>query len=341
MSKEKSRNKLRWGVLGTGNITRQFIDGVQASKKSELVAVGSRDVIRAEEFCVEKNLTGVSTYGSYLDVLSDSNVDAVYVGLPNHLHHSVSLAALRAGKHVLCEKPLAMNATEAQDMVDVADAEGRCLVEAFMYRCHPVLAKVKSLIESGAIGELRQIRASFCFRLGTEDNIRYNSAYGGGSLMDVGSYGINFSRFLAGESPSNCHVATIQHATGVDEVAEITLEYRHKKILSSVSCGLSLQSDNTVFVAGTDGYLEIPFLWKPPAEKAVVVLKTMQPPRSNPNAFKYREPQTYLLDSEMPLYALEADAFAEYVWGQRNSFMPVEESLENMRSLDELQAQIV
>src|SRR5258706_10100855 len=154
--------KLRWGILGTGNIAGQFCAGVNASRRGVLAAVGSRASESAHAFATKHQIA--TAYGSYEQVLSDTRVHAVYVSLPNTLHHSWTIQALRAGKHVLCEKPLAVDAAQSQEMFDVAQKQGRVLVEAFMYRAHPLTHAVMECYKRGEIGQLQLIRTSFCYR---------------------------------------------------------------------------------------------------------------------------------------------------------------------------------
>lgn len=153
--------KLRWGILGTGNIARQFAAGVKASGRCQLAAVGSRTAKKASEFAAEFQIP--AAHGEYAGLIQQKNIDAIYVSLPNSMHHEWTIAALKAGKHVLCEKPLAMNAAEAEEMFDVAQSTGKTLIEAFMYRSHPQTRSVVEAVKSGTIGELKIIRTSFCF----------------------------------------------------------------------------------------------------------------------------------------------------------------------------------
>src|SRR5689334_10608538 len=151
---------LRWGILGTGNIARQFARGQSPGSRNVLSAVGSRGAQSAAQFAAAHGLQ--RSYGSYEALIADREIDAVYLSLPNSLHHEWTIRSLRAGKHVLCEKPLATRASEAEEMFDVAERQGRLLVEAFMYRSHPLTRAVRDVVRSGQIGELKLIRTSFC-----------------------------------------------------------------------------------------------------------------------------------------------------------------------------------
>src|SRR3954447_20073257 len=188
---------VKWGIVSTAHINRLVIPGATASPKVDLVAVASRDRARAEEYAREWAIP--RAYGSHEAPLAGAEIEAVYISLPNNLHVEYSIRALEAGKHVLCEKPLTRHADEAEQAFDAAERSGRVLSEAFMYRHNPQTARLKSLVESGAIGELRLVRASFSFAMYDEQNIRLRPDADGGSLMDVGCYCVSGSRLLAGE----------------------------------------------------------------------------------------------------------------------------------------------
>ena len=181
------RDKLRFGVLSTANIGRAAVNpAIQAARNAELVAVASRDGERAREFAAQGAIP--RHHGSYEALLDDPEIDALYIPLPNSLHREWAIRAAEKGKHVLCEKPLALTAAEGREMAAAADAHRVKLMEAFMYRFHPRTEKVIELVRGGRIGELRAIRSAFTFRLTRPDNIRLKPELGGGALMDVGCY---------------------------------------------------------------------------------------------------------------------------------------------------------
>src|SRR5690348_14996854 len=255
--------RLRCGILGTGNIAQQFAAGVNASRRGRVVAVGSRFANSAQGFA--RSFDVPSHYGSYDTLLTDTSVQAVYNSLPNTLHHEWTIKALRAGKHVLCEKPFAINLAQAREMFNVARQQGKVLMEAFMYRTHPLTHAIQREIAGGTIGQVRLIRSSFCFKVTkTDNNIRFNAALAGGVIMDVGCYCINFSRLYAGEEPTAVHVVHHQHESGVDDLAAGTLVFPNG-VLATFSCGMTAHADNTASICGTEGYIEIPIPWKPPA----------------------------------------------------------------------------
>ena len=329
---------LGWGILGTGNIARQFAGGVAAARRSRVVNVGSRDPQRAAEFA---RTHAVARAGDYESVLADGEVRAVYVSLPNNMHHEWTIKALRAGKHVLCEKPFATSLAEAREMFDVARREGLVLIEAFMYRAHPLTHSVIEAVASGAIGEVRLIRTSFCFKVSKwEGNIRFEPALHGGVLMDVGCYCVNFSRMFAGCEPSGIHVVHHRHESGVDDVVAGTLAFPNG-VLASFTCGMSVHADNAASVCVSEGYVEIPVPWKPPRNGAAFTIARSTPPRMENPAAKSPPPrETRTIGDVGELYALEADAFAAAVLDGAAAFVTREDTLGNQRVMDELRRQV-
>jgi xylose dehydrogenase (NAD/NADP) len=203
----------RLGLLSTARINQEILAGAAASDKVDVVAVGSRDRARAEVYAREHGLA--RAHGSYDDLLADTELDAVYISLPNGLHHEWAMRALRAGKHVLCEKPYSRDPTEVLEAFDLADSVGCVLTEAFMYRHHPQTAAVKRILEENRIGRVRLVRAAFSFKLNNESDVRLAPALMGGALMDVGCYCISGARLVAGE-PKRVESESVIGPTGVD-----------------------------------------------------------------------------------------------------------------------------
>lgn len=313
--------KLRWGILGTGMIARLFGRDLGLSKTGIVTAVASRNLESAAAICRQ---IGGSPVASYEALLSDPEVDAVYIALPNTLHFEWTTAALRAGKHVLCEKPMALSAPEAEAMFQTADECGRILIEAFMYRAHPQTELLFKKIRSGAIGEPRLIRTNFTFcREASPYDARYQPGAGGGSLMDVGCYCIDFTRSVTGEEPDRAHVETHRHEFGVDDYAAGTLAFP-TGTLATFTCGMTVISDQTAHIAGTEGRIEIPRFWK--GEEGF----TLFTPKGKQTHYRSRDKR-----AKLPLYTIEADAFAAVVNGDAN-WNPPENTVANMRVLDAL-----
>ncbi len=336
--------KLRWGILGTGNIARQFATGLIASRRGTLTAVGSRTRQSAEAFA--QSFPVPQFYGSYQELIHSDDVDIVYNSLPNSLHCHWTIQSLRAGKHVLCEKPLALDAAEAQRMFEEADKAKRVLMEAFMYRSHPLTLAITQAVKAGAIGQLKLIRTSFCFRTRkTEGNVRFVRELGGGGLMDIGCYCINFSRLFAAEEPTVIQVSATMHATGVDDLAGGTMVFP-SGVIASFSCGMSVQADNTAYLCGSEGFIEIPVPWKPPAHQARYIITRGIPPRmdagaATAGAIGAPPPRDiHTIDAATDLYGVEADDFVSSILDSHPLRITREDSIGNMRVLDEMRKQI-
>jgi predicted dehydrogenase len=274
-------------------------------------------------------------------LLADPAVTAVYNSLPNTLHHEWTIKALRAGKHVLCEKPFALSLAQAQEMFDVARQQGRVLMEAFMYRTHPLTHRIIETVRSGAIGEVRLIRASFVFKVSKwQGNIRFNPALHGGVIMDVGCYCVNFARLFAAAEPTGIHVVHHRHETGVDDLAAGTLTFPNG-VLATFSCGMTAHADNTSSICGTEGYIEIPIPWKPPARGATFTIGRSTPPKMESPGTPVAPPrQTFTVDAGGELYGIEADSFAATVFDGAPAAVTPEDTLGNQRVMDGIRRQM-
>lgn len=246
---------LRWGILSTANITDKLLD---SGTDQEFVAVGSRDGARAEAYAREKGIA--RAHGSYEDLLADPDVDAIYNPLPNGLHVEWSIRALEAGKHVLCEKPLTRHPADVDRAFDIAEREGRVLAEAFMWRHHPQVARARELLDGGAIGDLRIIRAHFAFAAADPDDIRLQAALDGGGLMDVGCYCVSGCRTLAGAEPERAWAELIPGGHGVDVALAATLRFPGD-VLAHFDCGLSYPGGSLLAAAGTEGSFALADPW--------------------------------------------------------------------------------
>jgi predicted dehydrogenase len=334
------RTTLRWGILGTGNIAKQFAQGLNTARRGELVAVGSRSSESADAFA---DAYRIAARHDYAGLIADPNVDAIYLSLPNSLHHEWTIRSLGAGKHVLCEKPFALNGAQSQEMFDVAQQQGKVLIEAFMYRSHPYVRAIEEQITSGAIGQIQLIRTSFCYRTTKiGGNVRFVRELGGGGLMDIGCYCINFSRLFARQEPVAIQATAHFHETGVDDVLAATMQFANG-ITASFTCGMSVHADNTAAICGTDGYIEVPIPWKPtPGKGGFIVARNTPPRQDQPNASAPPTPprQTFAVDVDQDLYALEADDFAKTALDGAAPVITRADTIGNMRALDEIRRQI-
>ena len=242
---------LRWGILSTANIaTGKVVPGIQRADRCEIVAIASRDIDTARR--VAGRLGIPRAHGSYEALLADPDVDAVYIPLPNHLHAEWTIAAARAGKHVLCEKPLAMTTADAERMIEAARAAGVHLMEAFMYRHHPSWVAVRELVASGRIGPLRAVQTWFSFYNDDPANIRNILEYGGGALFDIGCYAINLSRMLFEGEPTRVSGAIQRDPTcGVDILTSAILEFDEG--IASFTCSTRAETDQRVDIYGPTG----------------------------------------------------------------------------------------
>lgn len=263
---------IRWGVLSTAKIgTEKVIPAIQNGENCEVMAIASRDHGRARR--VADNLQIPDAYGSYEELLAVDDIDAVYIPLPNHLHAEWTKAAARAGKHVLCEKPLALSAAEAQTMVDVCSTEGVKFMEAFMYRLHPSWTKVRDLIRSEAIGELRAVQVRFSYFNDDPDNIRNIAAFGGGALMDIGCYPINVARMLFDGEPTAIHAAVHRDPrSAVDILTSAILEFGQAQ--ASFVCSTQIEPDQRVHLLGTKGRIEVDIPFNIPPDRETYVRLT-------------------------------------------------------------------
>jgi predicted dehydrogenase len=260
--------KLRWGILGTARINRALATPLRASDRNELLAVASRSLDRAE---AEARKWGVPrAFGSYEALLADPAIDVVYVPLPNGLHAEWTERAARAGKHVLCEKPLVLTLQEADRVATVARETGVVIAEAFMYRHHPQTAKVRELVAGGAIGVPRLVRGAFTFDLTRDNDVRLDPAQGGGSLWDVGCYPVSYARFVLGEEPVEAFGWQVTGKTGIDETFVGQLRFP-SGALAAFDCGFRAPLRTHLEVVGSEGTLTVPQPFKPGLTEQVVL----------------------------------------------------------------------
>ena len=247
---------MRLGILSTARINRLLLAGAGRTDRVEVTAVASRERSRAESYAREHGIE--RAYTSYEELLEDRSLDAVYIPLPNSMHVDWSVRALEAGKHVLCEKPLSRRPNDVERAFDAADRAGRILAEAFMFRHNPQTARLVALVEDGAVGRLRLVRAAFSFTIVGEANIRLAAELDGGALMDVGSYCVSGARLLAGE-PEEVFGASVEER-GVDTVFAGTLVFPGE-LFAQFDCGFRLPLRDELEVVGSDGSIFLDDPW--------------------------------------------------------------------------------
>jgi D-xylose 1-dehydrogenase (NADP+, D-xylono-1,5-lactone-forming) len=254
---EAAAAAVRWGVLSTARINDKFLAGVAKSTTCAALAVASRDRGRADAYARDHGIE--RAYGSYEELLQDGDVEAIYISLPNSLHLEWTRRALEAGKHVLCEKPLSRRADDVDAIFDVAQRADRRLMEAFMYRHHPQTARLVELVDSGRIGRLRLIRASFSFPLGDPDDVRLRAELDGGALMDVGCYCVSAARLLAGE-PEAVSGAQVSGGDGVDVAFVGSLQFEDE-VLAHFDAGFVFSNRHDLEIVGERASLFVADPW--------------------------------------------------------------------------------
>jgi xylose dehydrogenase (NAD/NADP) len=248
---------VRWGFLSTARINRLVLAAARESNRVAVIGVASRDASRAEAYAREHRIE--RAYGSYDALLADEDVDAVYISLPNSLHVEWTLWALEAGKHVLCEKPLSRRPAEVERAFDAAEQAGLVLMEAFMYRHNPQTARLKELVDSGAIGTLQLVRAAFSFPLADAANVRLSAALDGGSLMDVGCYCVSGARLLAGE-PERVYGEQVVGESGVDVLFSGTMRFPGG-VVAQFDSGLRMPNRDELDAVGDAGSVFLDDPW--------------------------------------------------------------------------------
>jgi len=313
-----AEQKLRWGIIGCAGIAiGSVIPGIRESKSGVVSAIASRNEEKVKQ--TAERLEILKAYSSYEALLEDPDIDAVYIPLPNHLHMEWTVKAAQAGKHVLCEKPVALTAGQAQTMAEACAESGVVLAEAFMYRYHPRYDQVKEMIASGTIGEIRGIHSTFTFNNAVDKgNIRYVKEWGGGSIYDVGVYPISAARLVLGSEPEavTCRAFFSPEHGNVDMMASGLIEFPNDVSLT-FDCGMWADNRNTLEILGTEGRIVLPFAFA--GDQNMVLYNQLS--------------RTELPVPQLNTYALQADHFAAAVRGEAQKFPP-EDAIANMKVVD-------
>jgi predicted dehydrogenase len=311
-------NKVRWGILGAAKIgIVKVIPAMQKSKLCEITALASRDLSKAQDAAGKLGIPKV--YGSYQELIEDPEIDAIYNPLPNHLHLPWTEHAAEAGKHVLCEKPIGMNAAEARELIAVRDRTGVRIAEAFMVRCHPQWLRTREIVRSGAIGDLRVVQGFFSYNNLDPKNIRNILEYGGGGIMDIGCYPITMSRFLFGDEPRRV-LALVERdpAMGTDRLTSAILDFPAGQ--ATFTCSTQLTPYQKLLAFGTKGRVEVEVPFNPLPE----------------------QPTRILVDGVEQVFApcdqytLQGDAFARAILEGEEAPVTLEDSVRNMEVMDAL-----
>lgn len=296
---------LRWGIISTANIgTELVIPAIQAEERCEVVAIASRNLENANRVAADLGIE--RAYGSYGQLLQDSDIDAVYIPLPNHMHAKWAIASAAARKHVLCEKPIALTSGEADSMIAAADEAGVILREAFMYQFHPTWLATKRLVDEGRIGEIVAVDSWFSYFNDDPANIRNIVDYGGGALMDIGCYSIHLSRMLMGGEPTAVKAAIRRDPEmGVDVVTTAIMEFGDR--FASFGCSTRAEDAQRVDIQGSKGRINIDIPFNIPSDRTTRISVYAG---GNPPA----EPDVEVFEFEPAnQYTLQAEAFASAV----------------------------
>jgi len=325
-------SSLRWGVLSPARIaTTKVIPATQAADRCEVVAIASRSADRA---AAAASALGIPrAYGSYEELLADPAVDAVYVPLPNHLHAEWTVAAARAGKHVLCEKPLALSVADAERMVAACEEAGVLLQEAFMYRLHPSWVAVRDLVASGRLGHVRAVDVWFSYCNDDPTNIRNILEAGGGALWDIGCYAVNVARMLFGDEPARVQASVVRDpATGCDVLSAGLLDFAGRT--ATFTCATRLEPDQRVDVYGDGGRLRvaIPFNIPPDRPTEVHLAHGGEPPVAPAVETLRFDPADQ--------YRIQAERFARAVLDDEPLPVPAADAVANVRVLERLFAAV-
>ena len=324
-------DRIRWGILGNATIARKCVIGaIQKSRNGLVHALGTRSPADAAEVAAENGIGNV--YDGYDAVLADPAVDAVYVPLPNHMHLPWTLKALSAGKHVLCEKPLACNVGEARVMAARAKETGLLLMEAFMYRFHPRSRHIKQIVDQGDIGKPCLVRSAFCYHMDDDilrsgGNARLKKDMGGGALLDVGCYSVSVARWLMGAEPTAVQAQAVYHSAGVDLHLVGTLRFEGGR-LAVLEASFISALQQTYTVVGSNGAIDLPHDAFIPWEKdAVYTLRKKEDETGEEHVIQGADE-----------YQLMVEHFSDAVLGRIALDHTPDESIANMHALDGLSA---
>ena len=317
---------LKWGILSTANIaSKMMVPALHETDVSELVAVASRDEQKARQWADDHEIP--RAYGSYEALLEDLEIDAVYVPLPNHLHREWTIRAAEAGKHVLCEKPLGLNAAECREMIEACEKNGVVLMEAFMYRYHAQFNRLKDLVDSDVVGTPSLVRASFCFPLASfqrPEDIRWRPEMGGGSLMDVGCYAVNVSRALFEAEPTEAFARSYQHPDfpGVDASLQGLLTFPGSRV-AMIDASFVVNAQQTVEVSGPEGLIRATGIFNPPRPNVELAISNGTATQTETFDWRYR-------------FHREVEHFSMCVQEGRTPDTDGEHAVGNMRTIEAL-----
>jgi predicted dehydrogenase len=319
--------KIRWGILSTANIgLSKVIPAMQRGDWSEVTAISSRNIEQATEAAGRLGIP--RAYGSYEELLADPDIEAIYNPLPNHLHVPWTIKAAEAGKHVLCEKPIGLNTTEARQLIQVRDRTGVKIQEAFMVRTHPQWLSVRDWVKANRIGDLRAITGFFSYFNRDPNNIRNKPEIGGGALLDIGCYPITMSRFIFGAEPLRV-LASVERDPdlGTDRLVSAILDFPEGQ--ASFSCSTQLASYQRMQLCGTRGRIEIEIPFNAPPDQPTRIFI------HDGSDLASRNPEVI----EFPIcnqYTIQGDLFSQAILENSAQAVPLEDAVKNLAVIDAL-----
>jgi predicted dehydrogenase len=314
-------NKVRWGVLSTADIgVSKVIPAMQQGEYLQITAISSRNLAKARSVATQLGIP--KAYGSYEELLADPDIDAIYNPLPNHLHVPWSIKALEAGKHVLCEKPIALTSVEAQKLADAAKHYPRLKVmEAFMYRFHPQWQQARQMVNAGKIGELRTIQSFFSYYLEDANNIRNIASAGGGGMLDIGCYTVSLARFIFGAEPERvCGIVEYDPHFNTDRLASSILDFGRGT--STFTCSTQLVPYQRVNIFGTAGRIEIEIPFNAPPDRPCKIW------------YEYGTEIGEILFPVCDQYTLQGDQFSLAILNNASAPTPIEDAVANMKVIE-------
>ena len=317
--------RLRWGVLGVAGIaTKKVIPAMQKGGLTTVTAIASRDLARAQAAAPPLGIQ--KAYGSYEELLADPEIDAVYNPLPNHLHVPWTIRAAEAGKHVLCEKPIALSSEEARTLLDVRDRTGVKIQEAFMVRTHPQWLAARTLVADGRIGDLRAMVGVFSYFNEDPSNIRNVPAFGGGALMDIGCYLVNTSRFITGREPERVAGAVERDPKlGTDRVTSMLLDFGAMQLAGT--CSTQMVPWQRIHIFGTRGQIDIKIPFNAPPDRACEIVV-------DSGKDLYGGGHELLTFPVCDQYTIQGDLFSKAVLDGTEVPEPLEDSIRNMECIE-------
>lgn len=321
------KDKLAWGVVSTASINELVIPAIREEPRCEVLAIASRDAARAQQYAARWEIP--RAYGSYEALLADPAIDVIYVSLPNSFHHVWTTAAARAGKHVLCEKPLALTVKQCDDIIEAARSREVFVMEGFMYRYHPRTLRILDRIGEGVLGQVQYVHCVFSFPLelayhdlvikGT--NIRLSPSLGGGCLWDVGSYAVNYARMVAGCEPFEVQgIAVKYESSGVDSSFFASMLFPNG-LVAQIECSFTQPQRTHVEIVGVKGTLDVPYayclVWDGPTSPTLTIGGRKESVASEPSN----------------AYVCEVSHLCDCVFGSAERLVPLEDSRRNVAVL--------